>query len=62
MGLLETAGYWAPLVAFLRHSVTEGFMGDDQMAMLHIDDDIECLLDRLAHGAGSLLDDDFSRI
>lgn len=62
LGLLEAAGYWAPMVAFLRHSVAEGFMGDDQMAMLHIDDDIERLLDQLARDAGSLLDDDFSRI
>ena len=66
LGLLETAGYWAPLVAFLRHSVTEGFMGDDQMAMLHIADDIEQLLDTLARAAiqpvGGPLADDFSRI
>ena len=66
LGLLETAGYWAPMVAFLRHSVTEGFMGDDQMAMLHLDDNIERLLDQLAlaakNAAVSPQDDDFSRI
>ncbi len=62
LGLLEAAGYWAPMVAFLRHAVAEGFMGDDQMAMLHIDDDVERLLDTLMRGAGSPLDDDFSRI
>lgn len=66
LGLLETAGYWAPLVAFLRHSVVEGFMGDDQMAMLQIDNDIERLLDQVALAARnstvSPLDDDFSRI
>jgi uncharacterized protein (TIGR00730 family) len=62
LGLLETAGYWAPMVAFLRHSVAEGFMGEDQMAMLHVDEDIERLLDQLARGAGNPLDDDFSRI
>ena len=66
LGLLETAGYWAPMVAFLRHSVTEGFMGDDQLAMLHLDDNIERLLDQLAlaakYAAVSPQDDDFSRI
>jgi uncharacterized protein (TIGR00730 family) len=66
LGLLETAGYWAPLVAFLRHSVAEGFMGDDQLAMLHIADDIDQLLDTLvraaAHPVGGPLADDFSRI
>ena len=66
LGLLETAGYWAPLMAFLRHSVVEGFMGDDQMAMLQIDNDIERLLDQVALAARnstvSPLDDDFSRI
>lgn len=62
LGLLETAGYWAPMVAFLRHSVAEGFMGDDQLAMLHVNDDIERLLDQLSRGAGNPLDDDFSRI
>ena len=66
LGLLETAGYWAPMVAFLRHSVTEGFMGDDQLAMLHLDDNIERLLDQLAlaakNAAVSPQDDDFSRI
>ena len=66
LGLLETAGYWAPMVAFLRHSVTEGFMGDDQLSMLHLDDNIERLLDQLAlaakNAAVSPQDDDFSRI
>ena len=62
LGLLECAGYWAPLVAFLRHAVAEGFMGEDQMAMLHIDDDVARLLDTLARGAGNPAGDDFSRI
>ena len=62
LGLLEAAGYWAPLVAFLQHSVAEGFMGQDQMAMLHIAHDVERLLDTLAAAAGSPRDDDFTRI
>ena len=62
LGLLEAEGYWAPMVAFLRHAVVEGFMGEDQMAMLHIADDVERLLDTLAAAAGSPQDDDFTRI
>ena len=62
LGLLEVEGYWAPMVAFLRHAVVEGFLGEDQMAMLHIADDVERLLDTLAAAAGSPQDDDFTRI
>lgn len=62
IGLLDTEGYWAPMLQFLRHSVAEGFMGDDQMAMLHSDDDVARLLDTLARLAGDPSDDDFRRI
>ena len=53
---------YLPMLQFLRHSVTEGFMGDDQMAMLHSDDQVERLLDTLAARAGDPTDDNFSRI
>ncbi len=62
IGLLDTEGYWAPMLQFLRHSVAEGFMGDDQMAMLHSDDQVERLLDTLAARAGDPTDDNFSKI
>ncbi|OGA97235.1 MAG: Rossman fold protein, TIGR00730 family [Burkholderiales bacterium RIFCSPHIGHO2_12_FULL_69_20] len=62
LGLLEAEGYWAPMVQFLQHSVAEGFMGSDQMAMLHIDDQVDRLLDVLAAHAGDPTDDDFGRI
>jgi hypothetical protein len=62
IGLLDTQGYWAPMLQFLRHSVAEGFMGDDQMAMLHSDDDVERLLDTLFAQAGDPTDDNFSKI
>ena len=62
LGLLETDGYWAPMLQFLRHAVTEGFMGADQMAMLLVDEQIERLLDALAAQAGDTSDDDFGRI
>ena len=62
LGLLDTEGFWAPMLAFLQHAVTEGFMGADQMAMLHRENDVGRLLDRLAADAGVRSDDDFGRI
>ena len=51
LGLLDTDGYWLPMMTFLQHSVAEGFMGSDQMAMLRVDDDIDRLLDAMAEGS-----------
>ena len=62
LGLLDTEGFWAPLLAFLQHAVTEGFMGADQMAMLHADTDVGRLLDQLESRAGARTDKDFGRI
>jgi len=50
IGLLDAQRYWAPLVDFLKRSCDEGFMDDHQMAMLHIEDDVERLLDAMASG------------
>jgi len=62
IGLLDAEGYWLPMLQFLRHSVAEGFMGDDQMAMLHSDNQVDRLLDTLAARAGDPTDDNFSQI
>ena len=62
IGLLDVAGYWAPMVQFLHHSVAEGFMGEDQMAMLHQSTDIDGLLDTLATGANQAATGDFRKI
>lgn len=62
LGLLDTEGYWEPMLQFLRHSVAEGFMGDDQMAMLHSDDQVDRLLDTLIAQAGDPRDDNFNKI
>lgn len=62
LGLLDTEGYWLPMMAFLQHSVAEGFMGADQMTMLRVDDDIERLLDAMAAGSGVDSGVDFTRI
>lgn len=62
MGLLDVAGYWAPLLAFLKHGVAEGFMDAGQMAMLELSDQAEVLLDRLQALSGRRDDDNFERI
>ena len=62
LGLLDAEGYWAPMVAFLKHAVAEGFMGSDQLAMLQVADDAERLLDALLAARSELSDDDFGRI
>ena len=62
LGLLDAEAFWAPMLGFLQHAVTEGFMGADQMAMLHTDTDAGQLLDRLMAGVGIRSGDDFGRI
>ena len=48
IGLLDSAGYYASLLAFMRHSVAEGFLAPEQLEALLIDSDPVALLDRLA--------------
>ncbi len=62
IGLLDTGDYWTPLLGFLRGAVAAGFMDDGQMAMLHLADDADTLLDTLAANLGAWSDDDFRRI
>lgn len=50
IGLLDAAGYYTDLLAFLRHTRAEGFVNDEQMAMLHTGADIDALLDTLYAG------------
>jgi uncharacterized protein (TIGR00730 family) len=52
IALLDTEGYWAPLLQFLRHGVAEGFMDDAQMAMLATHTEVDALLDAL-HAAAT---------
>ena len=47
LGLLDVAGYYAPLVAFLDHAVAQGFVAPTHRAMLHTADDAATLLDLL---------------
>ncbi|MBP6336080.1 MAG: TIGR00730 family Rossman fold protein [Vitreoscilla sp.] len=47
MGLLNTMGYYDPLLAFLKRGCDDGFMDADQMAMLAVNADPLQLLDEL---------------
>jgi uncharacterized protein (TIGR00730 family) len=48
VGILDVAGYYAPLVAFLASVVEEGFLAREQFEDLVVDIDAASLLDRLA--------------
>lgn len=48
VGLLDVAGYWRPLVAFLDHAVESGFLRPEHRALLLVERDPEPLLDLLA--------------
>ena len=47
IGILDAAGYYAPLLAFLGEMVDEGFLGREQLDDLVVDTDPQSLLDRL---------------
>ena len=48
IGLLDVAGYYTPLVAFVEHAVAEQFLRREHADMLLVDDDAGRLLDRFA--------------
>jgi uncharacterized protein (TIGR00730 family) len=47
-GLLDVGGFFAPLIAFLDHAVSERFVRPEHRALITLGDDPEGLLDRLA--------------
>lgn len=49
VGLLNTAGFYAPLLEFLRHMQAERFLKKEHLEMLLVEDEVEPLLDRLTH-------------
>lgn len=53
LGLLNVAGYYDGLLAFLNHSVASGFMGEWQMGLLHAHVDAPALLQTLVEQAGN---------
>ena len=46
LGLLDVAGYYAPLEAMLDHAVAERFLRPETRSMLVRDDSLEALLER----------------
>jgi hypothetical protein len=47
IGLLDVAGYYAPLIGMLEHTVSEGFMQQHSFEMLQIDAEATSLIDKL---------------
>jgi uncharacterized protein (TIGR00730 family) len=47
IGLLDAGGYYAPLLAFLRTSVAQGFMNERQLDLLRVEADSGTLLSLL---------------
>ncbi len=63
IGLLNVAGFYDPLLAFLRQAEGAGFIDAQQQAMLSVEADPALLLGQLASGvARAGRQDDFSRI
>jgi len=46
--LLNVAGYFDPLIGFLDHQVTEGFVQPDNRSLILVEEEAGALLDRLA--------------
>jgi uncharacterized protein (TIGR00730 family) len=55
-GLLDVAGYYGPLIAFLDKAVSEGFVRPDHRRLLVVADDPGALLDRFAAWAPPAID------
>jgi uncharacterized protein (TIGR00730 family) len=51
VGLLNVAGYYDGLLAFLKHAVERGFVPAAQHALLRVADDADALLDALSAAA-----------
>ena len=48
IGLLSIAGFWEPLLGWLDHATTEGFIASHHRGLIAIDDDLDALLSRFA--------------
>ena len=63
IGLLDTAGYFQPLMAMMRNAIEAGFVTDAQLDMVHVDADPETLLDVIErHARRATAPDDLRRI
>jgi uncharacterized protein (TIGR00730 family) len=56
VALLNVAGFFDCLLAFLQHSVQEGFLKADHLKALIVESDIDALFERLARFEGRLSD------
>lgn len=63
IGLLDTAGYWQPLLRFMDHTVAEGFLGPAMRDLVLVGDEPVALLERVATAARAARGgDDYSRV
>ena len=63
IGLLNVAGYYDSLLAFMAHSVAEGFLSAPQNQVLQVSaDPVELLLRLAAQANAAVASDDYSRI
>ena len=63
IGLLNVAGYYDSLLAFMAHSVAEGFLSAPQNDVLQVSaDPVKLLLKLAAQASAAEGPDDFSRI
>lgn len=61
IGLLDTAGYYQPLLQFLQSTVDQGFLSDAQLATVRVGTQVSRLLDELA-ASGRDAGGDYRRI
>jgi uncharacterized protein (TIGR00730 family) len=63
IGLLDTAGYWQPLLRFMDHTVAEGFLGPAMRDLVIVSDQPAPLLERVARAARAAQGgDDYSAV
>ena len=62
IALLNVAGYFDALLQFMRTTVTEGFLSQQQLDTLQVDDDPLRLLERLAPGLRRRGGEDYSKV
>lgn len=63
IGLLDTAGYWQPLLRFMDHTVAEGFLSPPMRELVLVGDEPVALLDRMAAAARAARGgDDYSKV
>jgi predicted Rossmann-fold nucleotide-binding protein len=50
--LLDSGGYWAPLVALIEHTVAQGFAPAEFLDFFEATDSVPALMSRLRHYLG----------